>query len=217
MPAFLAPPPSHCGIREKEEDACPASLAIIREEKTWPSQLPAWVGVTQRHKGMHHYGFKERGEGWGGWAVQSGKRAFFFKKKKRRVNVEGVQQFNFFLESSYYRRTGDAIYFRLNKYVQQNPKQCCTIIHFLRPWWIEVFLSWRNCCIDDLYKTKQDFFQTQCSVFTAAPLVVKWSQNVMFCMIFFPLARHSRLPVSCFAAAFTSGVDTCHLGDARTL
>lgn len=34
------------GVRdEEEEDACAASLAIIREEKHWPSQQPSWEGV----------------------------------------------------------------------------------------------------------------------------------------------------------------------------
>ena len=47
MPAFLAPPPPHCGIREEEEeDACPASLAIIRRRGTdQASSHPGWESL----------------------------------------------------------------------------------------------------------------------------------------------------------------------------
>lgn len=90
-----------------------------------------------------------------------------------------------------------------------------SIIHFLCPWWIEVFLFWGTVAYD-LYRTKLDFCQTQCCVlhimFNVTPLIMS-NHSKMFCMIFFSLPRNSRRSPSCFAAAFTFGVNTCHLGD----
>lgn len=104
MPAFLASPSPHCGIREEvekeeeEEDAWAASLSIIREEKHWPSRQPAWVGVTQRHKGMHHYSFKERMEGAGVVRVNGAKRRCFFFFLNEGECGGGTVQFFFFLQ-----------------------------------------------------------------------------------------------------------------------